>query len=43
MNRDSKSYGRRETSAIKSQQILWEEGDLGDIEPADLMGGGRPW
>ena len=27
---------------IQSQQILWEEGDLSDTEPADLMGGGRP-
>ena len=27
---------------IQRQQILWEEGDLGDTELADLMGGGRP-
>ena len=27
---------------IQSQRILWEEGDLGDTEPADLVGGGRP-
>ena len=27
---------------IQRQQILWEEGDLGDTETADLIGGGRP-